>query len=164
MSTECTGFFRGEERCTIEVEVVWAEPSRQVIRRVSVAPGTTLRQVVEMSGLYADFPELAKRRLDLGVFGRRMDPETPVRPGDRVEIYRPLLADPKGKPPIARPGAIRSTRPALAIDPAGGAELRVSSDSLGESVRLGRYCRPSTLPEGGPGSSSCDVGVRGCRY
>ena len=95
MPTECTGFFRSEEGRTIEVEVVWAEPSRQVLRRVSVAPGTTLRQVVEMSDLYADFPELAKRRLDLGVFGRRMDPETPVRPGDRVEIYRPLLADPK---------------------------------------------------------------------
>ena len=79
----------------IEVEVAWAEPTRQVLRKLSVAPGTTLRQAVEMSGLCDDIPEAASRRLDLGVFGRRMDPETPVRPGDRVEIYRPLLADPK---------------------------------------------------------------------
>lgn len=79
----------------MEVEVVWAEPSRQVQRRVSVAPGTTLRQAVEMSGLYADVPELADRRLDVGVFGRRMDPETAVRAGDRVEVYRSLLVDPK---------------------------------------------------------------------
>ena len=66
-----------------------------MLRTVSVAPGTTLRQVVERSGLHADFPEVGKGRLDLGVFGRRMDPETPVRPGDRVEIYRPLRVDPK---------------------------------------------------------------------
>ncbi len=48
-----------------------------------------------MSGICADFPEVMQRSLDLGVFGRRMDSETPVRPGDRVEIYRPLLVDPK---------------------------------------------------------------------
>ena len=95
MTTERTGSPREEERRTIEVEVAWAEPSQQVLRKISVAPGTTLHQVVEMSGLCADFPEAAKRRLDLGVFGRRMDPDTPVRPGDRVEIYRPLIADPK---------------------------------------------------------------------
>ena len=95
VATERTGSSREEEQRTIEVEVAWAEPSRQVLRKVSVAPGTTLREVVEMSGLCADFPEAAERRQDLGVFGRRMDPDTPVRPGDRVEIYRPLLADPK---------------------------------------------------------------------
>ena len=80
---------------TIEVEVACAQPSRQVLKRVSVAPGTTLREVVEISGLHVDFPELGIERLDVGVFGRRMDPETTVRPGDRVEVYRPLLQDPK---------------------------------------------------------------------
>ena len=95
VTTERTRSSGEEEERTIEVEVVWAEPSRQVLRTVSVAPGATLREVVEMSGLCADFPEAADRRLDLGVFGRRMGPDTPVRPGDRVEIYRPLLADPK---------------------------------------------------------------------
>ncbi len=95
VATERTGSPGEEEERTVEVEVVWAEPSRQVLRKVSVAPGATLREVVEMSGLCVDFPEAAQRRLDLGVFGRRMDPDAPVRPGDRVEIYRPLLADPK---------------------------------------------------------------------
>ena len=95
MTTERIGSSGEEEERTVEVEVVWAEPSRQVLRKVSVAPGTTLREVVERSGLCAEFPEAAERRLDLGVFGRRMDPDTPVQPGDRVEIYRPLLADPK---------------------------------------------------------------------
>ena len=95
VTTERTESSGEEEERTVEVEVVWAEPSRQVLRKVSVAPGTTLREIVQMSGLCVDFPEAAQRRLDLGVFGRRMDPDTPVRPGDRVEIYRPLLADPK---------------------------------------------------------------------
>ena len=95
VTTERIGSSGEEEERTVEVEVAWAEPSRQVLRKVSVAPGTTLREVVEMSGLCAEFPEAAERRLDLGVFGRRMDPDTPVQPGDRVEIYRSLFADPK---------------------------------------------------------------------
>ena len=117
VTIERTGSSGEEEECTIEVEVAWAEPSRQVLRTVSVAPGTTLREVVEISGLRADFPEAAKRRLDLGVFGRRMDPDTPVRPGDRVEIYRPLHADPKERrrsraraQPEARSRRPRATR------------------------------------------------------
>ena len=58
-------------------------------------PGTTLRQAVEASGLARDFPEVTGKALDVGVFGRRRDPDAVVQPGDRVEIYRPLLADPK---------------------------------------------------------------------
>ena len=77
------------------MEVACAAPSRQVLRRVSVPPGTTLREVVEASGLEDDFPELQGRPLDVGVFGRRLDPETVARPGDRVELYRPLVADPR---------------------------------------------------------------------
>ena len=80
---------------TIEVEVACAEPARQIVKRISLSPGATLREAVEVSGLAADFPLLAREPLDLGVFGRRMDPETAVRPGDRVEVYRPLLADPR---------------------------------------------------------------------
>lgn len=79
----------------VEVEVACALPSRQVVKRVSVRPGATLREAVEVSGMHVEFPELAFERLDLGVFGRRMDAETPVRPGDRVEVYRPLSKDPR---------------------------------------------------------------------
>ena len=79
----------------IEVEAACATPSRQVLKRVSVPLGTTIREVVEVSGLKAEFPELALDELELGVFGRRMDPETAAGPGDRVEVYRPLRADPR---------------------------------------------------------------------
>ena len=79
----------------IEVEVAWAEPSRQVSRSVSVPSGTTLREAVRAAGLEAEIAELRGETLDLGVFGRRLDPDTEAQPGDRVEIYRPLQADPK---------------------------------------------------------------------
>ena len=80
---------------TIEVEVAWAGPSRQVLRRVSVPPGTTLREAVRAAGLEAEMAGSRDETLDVGVFGRRLDPDTEVQPGDRVEIYRPLQADPK---------------------------------------------------------------------
>ena len=80
---------------TIEVEIAWAEPSRQVLKKVSVPSGTTLREAVRASGLEAEMPVPSNAALDVGVFGRRLDPETVVQPGDRVEIYRPLQADPK---------------------------------------------------------------------
>ena len=80
---------------TIEVEVAWAEPSRQVLRHVSVPSGTTLREVVRAAGLEAEMAGSRGETLDVGVFGRRLDPDTEAQPGDRVEIYRPLQADPK---------------------------------------------------------------------
>ena len=82
-------------RGMIEVEVAWAEPSRQVMRRVSVPAGTTLREAVRAAGLHAETGEARGETLDVGVFGRRLDPDTEVQAGDRVEIYRPLRADPK---------------------------------------------------------------------
>ena len=100
-----------------EVEVAYAQASRQVVKRVSLAPGATLRDAVEASGLDSDFRELRARPLDVGVFGRRMDPETALRPGDRVEIYRPLRADPKA---LRRSRARRQ----LATGRGGGGERR----------------------------------------
>lgn len=97
MSAETFGWRTGGAQPVraIEVEVAYAEPERQIVRRVRVTPGATLREVVEESGLHADIPELSSEHLDLGVFGRRMDPQRTVQPGDRVEVYRPLGKDPK---------------------------------------------------------------------
>ena len=97
MGAETFGWRTGKAQPAraMEVEVAYAEPGRQIVRRVRVMLGTTLREVVEESGLCADIPELSSEHLDLGVSGRRMDPQHTVQPGDRVEVYRPLARDPK---------------------------------------------------------------------
>ena len=81
----------------IEIEVVYAAVDRQLLLSLAVAPGTSLRAGVLASGIATQFPELDIDSCPLGVFGKVVaDAETrSVQAGDRIEIYRPLLADPK---------------------------------------------------------------------
>lgn len=79
----------------IRVSVAYARPDRQEIVRVSLSAGATLRDAIEASGLPITFPEIDLARDGAGVFGRRLPLEAPLADGDRVEIYRPLLAEPK---------------------------------------------------------------------
>lgn len=77
------------------VEVAFALPQRQKIVTLTVPPGTTARQAVELSGLAAEFPEIELADLKLGIFSKAVKPDAVLRAQDRVEIYRPLQADPK---------------------------------------------------------------------
>lgn len=79
----------------MQVEVVLALPERQELVVLQVAAGTTARQAAELSGLLARFPQLETESLKLGVFGKAVKDDAPLREHDRVEIYRPLIADPK---------------------------------------------------------------------
>jgi putative ubiquitin-RnfH superfamily antitoxin RatB of RatAB toxin-antitoxin module len=79
----------------IEIEVVYADAGEQEVCALKVPAGTTLRQAVEAAGLGQRFPGLDPSRCRLGVFGRLRGADEPVQAGDRVEIYRPLQADPK---------------------------------------------------------------------
>jgi uncharacterized protein len=79
----------------IEIEVACATPRRQLVVSLSVPAGCTVGEAVERSGLLRQFPELDPGQCKMGVFGSLRKPEDPVQAGDRVEIYRPLLADPK---------------------------------------------------------------------
>lgn len=81
----------------IEVEVAYALAHQQKIVKLEVAEGTTVRAVALQSGLNEDFPELDLAEAKLGVFGKAVlkPEEETVQAGDRVEIYRPLIIDPK---------------------------------------------------------------------
>ncbi|MEG3011674.1 MAG: RnfH family protein [Pseudomonas sp.] len=81
----------------IEIEVVYAAVDRQVLRAVSVPEGTTVRDALLKSGIGDEFPELDLAECPVGIFGKVIaDPEVRlIQAGDRIEIYRPLLADPK---------------------------------------------------------------------
>lgn len=79
----------------LRVEVVHATPQRQVLLAVTVPRGCTVAQAIERSGIRTHFPGLAVDPDAVGIFGRKVPPDHVLQEGDRVEIYRPLLADPK---------------------------------------------------------------------
>lgn len=79
----------------ITVEVVYALPNVQRLLSLEVAEGTTAFQAVERSGLLAEFPEIDLAEARLGIFGKTVAADVPLKAGDRVEVYRPLKADPK---------------------------------------------------------------------
>jgi len=80
---------------TWRVEVAYATPARQEVIEVSVRPGATVEQVIRASGMLARFPEIDLTLQRVGIFGETARLQDAVRDGDRVEIYRPLVADPK---------------------------------------------------------------------
>jgi putative ubiquitin-RnfH superfamily antitoxin RatB of RatAB toxin-antitoxin module len=83
------------DRKLLRVEVAYALPAEQLLIVLQVEEGTTVRQAVERSGIPARFPEARIVAGYVGIFGRPVELDALVRPGDRVEIYRPLIADPK---------------------------------------------------------------------
>lgn len=99
----------------ISVEVVHALPERQVLLTVEVPSGATAREAVLASGMQAHFPALNLQEAPLGIFGKALAKpgERVLESGDRVEIYRPLLVDPK---------EVRKQRAAIARARAQGSE------------------------------------------
>ncbi|MEJ2645344.1 MAG: RnfH family protein [Gammaproteobacteria bacterium] len=79
----------------IQVEVAYARADEQVILALEVDEGTTLEQAVQQSGILERFPEIDFAQAKMGIFGKLNKRDYVLRPGDRVEIYRPLIADPK---------------------------------------------------------------------
>lgn len=79
----------------IMVEVAYALPKQQIIVPINVAEGTTAEAAVIASGILEKFPEIDLAVNKLGIFGKLSKPDTELRHLDRVEIYRPLIADPK---------------------------------------------------------------------
>jgi uncharacterized protein len=80
---------------TLHVEVVYALPQRQELVKLTLPVGSTLQQAVEASGLPQRYPDIDLAKLKLGVYGKLSKPDALLRERDRVEIYRPLIADPK---------------------------------------------------------------------
>lgn len=81
----------------MRIQVVYAKPDRQYVVDLDVPEDTTVYQAAELSGLAAQFPEIDLETIPMGVFGVRIKTATTttLHPGDRVELYRSLIADPK---------------------------------------------------------------------
>lgn len=79
----------------IHVEVVYALPQTQSLISLQIAEGTTVEQAIRQSGLLEKYPEIDLGTSKIGIWNKATDIATELREGDRVEIYRPLIADPK---------------------------------------------------------------------
>jgi putative ubiquitin-RnfH superfamily antitoxin RatB of RatAB toxin-antitoxin module len=79
----------------IGIEVAYAVPTEQVLLRIEVPAGTTVQQAIEASGVLQRFPQIDLANAAVGIFSRPCKLGDTLKAGDRIEIYRPLLLDPK---------------------------------------------------------------------
>jgi putative ubiquitin-RnfH superfamily antitoxin RatB of RatAB toxin-antitoxin module len=79
----------------VQIVVVYATPKDEFLHPMRVTPGTTIGQAIEGSGVLSRFPEINLVTQPVGIYGKKKTLDTVLRERDRIEIYRPLLADPK---------------------------------------------------------------------
>jgi putative ubiquitin-RnfH superfamily antitoxin RatB of RatAB toxin-antitoxin module len=79
----------------MEIEVVYALPHEEDAVKLRLEPGASAADALRASGILARHPELARGGHTLGIYGSVVAPQTRLADGDRVEVYRPLFADPK---------------------------------------------------------------------
>ncbi len=83
------------EQNSFRVEVAYALPDKQAILEVEVAEGCTVLEAARQSGITERFEGIDLENSKFGIFGKVVAPGQALKEGDRVEIYRPLIADPK---------------------------------------------------------------------
>lgn len=79
----------------MKIEVVYAQSAQQDLVSLELPEGAVVQQAVEASGLLSKHPEIDLTKNKVGIFAKLARLDTPLRDRDRVEIYRPLIADPK---------------------------------------------------------------------
>lgn len=79
----------------IEIEVVYGLPHKQVLLSLPVPVGCSIEKCILLSGIVSHFPEIIPQEAKVGIFSRPEKLSTIIKAGDRIEIYRPLTADPK---------------------------------------------------------------------
>jgi putative ubiquitin-RnfH superfamily antitoxin RatB of RatAB toxin-antitoxin module len=90
----------------MHIEVVLAMPDKQELIRLDLATDATVADAIEQSGIVAKFDGFELDEAKVGIFGQKVSMAQTLRDGDRVEIYRPLLADPKE---VRRQRALKQT-------------------------------------------------------
>jgi putative ubiquitin-RnfH superfamily antitoxin RatB of RatAB toxin-antitoxin module len=79
----------------IRIEIVYAEPQRAIVKTLSLAAGSRIADALQLAALDPDFSGVDLASSPLGIFGKASSAEHTLKDGDRIEIYRPLAADPK---------------------------------------------------------------------
>jgi hypothetical protein len=79
----------------LQIEVAYAEPQRAIVKTFRLAPQSQVADALRLAALDPDFSGVDLENSALGIFGRVVRADHPLKDGDRIEIYRPLTADPK---------------------------------------------------------------------
>lgn len=79
----------------ISVEVAYALPQKQEVLSLKVRSGAQVSEAIARSGILQDFPEIDLASAKVGIYGKQVKLDAVLRDKDRIEIYRPLIADPK---------------------------------------------------------------------
>jgi putative ubiquitin-RnfH superfamily antitoxin RatB of RatAB toxin-antitoxin module len=82
----------------MQIGVAYSEPSQQIWLNIEVPDDATVQAAVEKSGILKMFPTIDLAKQKVGIFGRVVKLDAPVRPGDRIEIYRAITCDPQTVP------------------------------------------------------------------
>jgi putative ubiquitin-RnfH superfamily antitoxin RatB of RatAB toxin-antitoxin module len=80
---------------TLNIEVCYAQAQSQAVVKVKLPEGSNLQQALEASGLLAKHPEIDLKKNKFGIWNKLSKLDSVLRDRDRIEIYRPLIADPK---------------------------------------------------------------------
>ena len=78
----------------MQIGVAYSEPLKQIWLNIEVPDDATVVAAIEKSGILKMFPQIDITTQKLGIFGRLVKPDAALRPGDRIEIYRPIICDP----------------------------------------------------------------------
>ncbi len=79
----------------IKIELVYALPAEQTLLKLEVPKATTIAEAIKLSGILEKYPEIDLEKGKFGIFGKLSKADAVLRDKDRIEIYRPLIADPK---------------------------------------------------------------------
>ena len=80
---------------SLQIEIAYAEPQRAIVKSYLLARGSRVADALRLAALDPDFTGVDLKNSTVGIFGRVTGPDRVLAQGDRVEIYRPLAADPK---------------------------------------------------------------------
>jgi putative ubiquitin-RnfH superfamily antitoxin RatB of RatAB toxin-antitoxin module len=79
----------------LRIEIAYAEPQRDIVKTLSLPAGSRVADALRLAALDPDFTGMDLANSPVGIFGRLIRPDEVLKAGDRIEIYRPLAADPK---------------------------------------------------------------------
>lgn len=79
---------------TLHIQLCYALPDNAVLLELDIKQGSTLEEAIYQSGLLSQYPDIDLSTNKVGVYGKLKPLDTKARDGDRIEIYRPLRADP----------------------------------------------------------------------